>query len=85
MAAGAKELYIGERKRLGDITFIYHLVMHSLLADMSHHKRKQAMEKTPADSGIPYAIHSAGCVHADADTRHLVNPVKIHCRTDFPQ
>lgn len=41
---------------MGNITFIYHSVMHSLLSDMPHHKRKQAVEKTLVDSGIPYVI-----------------------------
>lgn len=43
-------------KETGNITFIYHSVMHSLLSDMPHHKRKQAVEKTLVDSGIPYVI-----------------------------
>ena len=30
-------------KEIGNITFIYHSVMHSLLSDMPHHKRKQAV------------------------------------------
>ncbi|MGN0609605.1 MAG: NmrA family NAD(P)-binding protein [Oscillospiraceae bacterium] len=43
-------------KSIGNITFIYHSVMHSLLSDMPHHKRKQEVEKTLVDSGIPYVI-----------------------------
>lgn len=43
-------------KEIGGITFIYHSVLHSLLSDMPHHKRKQAVEKTLVDSGIPYVI-----------------------------
>ena len=43
-------------KERGNITFIYHSVMHSLLSDMPHHKKKQAVEKTLVDSGIPYII-----------------------------
>lgn len=43
-------------KEAGKITFIYHSVMHSLLSDMPHHKRKLAVEKTLVDSGIPYVI-----------------------------
>ncbi|MGN0688027.1 MAG: SDR family oxidoreductase, partial [Oscillospiraceae bacterium] len=43
-------------KERGNITFFYHSVMHSLLSDMPHHKRKQAVEKTLVDSGIPYII-----------------------------
>lgn len=94
LAAGAKEIYIGDlnsrddaveaingidtvyficntanphedeigahlieiTKEKGNITFIYHSVIHSLLSDMPHHKRKQAVEKTLVDSGIPYII-----------------------------
>lgn len=43
-------------KSIGNITFIYHSVMHSLLSDMPHHKRKQKVEKNLIDSGIPYVI-----------------------------
>ncbi|MGN1052513.1 MAG: NmrA family NAD(P)-binding protein, partial [Candidatus Scatosoma sp.] len=43
-------------KNLGNVTFIYHSVMHSLLSEMPHHKRKQKVEKTLVDSGIPYVI-----------------------------
>ncbi|MGN1105591.1 MAG: SDR family oxidoreductase [Huintestinicola sp.] len=43
-------------KSIGNITFIYHSVMHSLLSDMPHHQRKQKVEKTLVDSGIPYVI-----------------------------
>lgn len=43
-------------KSIGNITFIYHSVLHSLLSDMPHHKRKQKVEKTLVDSGIPYVI-----------------------------
>lgn len=59
--ANPKEDEIGEKlieiaKEKGNITFIYHSVMHSLLSDMPHHKRKQAVEKTLVDSGVPYII-----------------------------
>lgn len=59
--ANPKEDEIGAQlietaKEIGGITFIYHSVMHSLLSDMPHHKRKQAVEKTLVDSGIPYVI-----------------------------
>ena len=40
-------------KELGNITFIYHSVLHSLLSDMPHHNRKRKVEKTLIDSGIP--------------------------------
>lgn len=43
-------------KERSNITFIYHSVMHSLLSDMPHHKRKQAVEMTLVGSGIPYII-----------------------------
>lgn len=43
-------------KEIGGITFLYHSVLHSLLSDMPHHKRKQAVEKTLVDSGLPYVI-----------------------------
>lgn len=43
-------------KSIRNITFIYHSVMHSLLSDMPHHQRKQKVEKTLVDSGIPYVI-----------------------------
>lgn len=43
-------------KSIGNITFIYHSVMHSLLSDMPHHKRKHKVEKNLVDSGIPYVI-----------------------------
>lgn len=43
-------------KRIDNITFIYHSVMHSLLSDMPHHDRKRKVEKMLVDSGIPYVI-----------------------------
>lgn len=43
-------------KKSGGITFIYHSVMHALLSDMPHHKRKLAVEKALVDAGIPYVI-----------------------------
>ncbi|MGN0294230.1 MAG: SDR family oxidoreductase [Lachnospiraceae bacterium] len=43
-------------KGIDNITFIYHSVMHSLLSDMPHHKRKLQVEKMLVDSGIPYVI-----------------------------
>lgn len=59
--ANPQEDEIGEQlietaKETGKITFIYHSVMHSLLSDMPHHKRKQKVEKTLVDSGILYVI-----------------------------
>ncbi|HJD45499.1 MAG TPA: NmrA family NAD(P)-binding protein [Candidatus Mediterraneibacter norfolkensis] len=60
-AANPQEDTIGSNlietaKKLGDITFIYHSVLHSLLSDMPHHDRKRKVEKTLVDSGIPYVI-----------------------------
>lgn len=43
-------------KKMGNMTFIYHSVLHSLLSDMPHHQRKQKVEKMLVDSGIPYVI-----------------------------
>lgn len=43
-------------KEMGNITFIYHSVMHSLLSEMPHHDRKRKVEKMLVDSGIPYVI-----------------------------
>ena len=60
-AANPNEDEIGMRliniaKREGNITFIYHSVMHALLCDIPHHKRKQSVEKNLVDSGLPYVI-----------------------------
>lgn len=49
-------LLIDVAKRLGNITFVYHSVLHSLLSDMPHHKRKRNVEQALVDSGIPYMI-----------------------------
>lgn len=59
--ANPKEDEIGRNlieiaKKLGNVTFVYHSVMHSLLSDMPHHKRKLMVEKILVDSGIPYVI-----------------------------
>lgn len=43
-------------KGMDNITFIYHLVMHSLLSEMPHNDRKRKVEKMLVDSGIPYII-----------------------------
>ena len=53
-AIGAQLIEIA--KDMGNVTFIYHSVLHSLLSDMPHHKRKQAVEKALVDSGLPYVI-----------------------------
>lgn len=59
--ANPKEDEIGAQlialaKEKGHVTFIYHSVLHSLLSEMPHHKKKQAVEKMLVDSGIPYII-----------------------------
>jgi len=36
--------------------FVYHSVLHSVLADMPHHQKKLMVEKLVVDSGIPYTI-----------------------------
>lgn len=43
-------------KRADHMVFIYHSVLHSLLSDMPHHQKKQNVEKTLVDSGLPYVI-----------------------------
>lgn len=43
-------------KKMGNMTFIYHSVLHSLLSDMTHHQKKQNVEKMLVDSGVPYVI-----------------------------
>lgn len=43
-------------KKKGNVNFIYHSVLHSLLSKMSHHKKKQAVERALVNSGIPYVI-----------------------------
>ena len=43
-------------KDMGNVTFIYHSVLHSLLSDMPHHKKKLAVEKALVDSCLPYVI-----------------------------
>lgn len=59
--ANPKENEIGAQlialaKEKGHVTFIYHSVLHSLLSEMPHHQKKQAVEKMLVDSGIPYLI-----------------------------
>lgn len=43
-------------KEQGNITFVYHSVLHSLLSELPHHDRKQKVEKILTNSGILYAI-----------------------------
>lgn len=49
-------LLIKQAKRVGIKSFVYHSVLHSLLSDMPHHQKKQAVEKALVDSGLPYVI-----------------------------
>ena len=49
-------LVIDEAQRQHVTHFVYHSVLHSLLSDMPHHKRKQAVEKYLVDSGMAYTI-----------------------------
>ena len=43
-------------KARGDIYFVYHSVLHSVLQDMPHHKKKLHVEQMLVDSGLKYAI-----------------------------
>lgn len=49
-------LLIKQAKKEGVKSFVYHSVLHSLLSDMPHHQKKQAVEKALVDSGLPYVI-----------------------------
>lgn len=53
-AIGAQLIEVA--KEMGDITFVYHSVLHSLLSEMPHHMRKREVERMLVDSGIPYVI-----------------------------
>lgn len=60
-AANPKEDEIGAimikiAKEIGGIYFIYHSVMHSVLQDMPHHKRKLRVEQMVVNSGLDYTI-----------------------------
>ena len=49
-------LLVDEAGRRQVSHFVYHSVLHSLLADMPHHRRKQAVEKYLVNSGMTYTI-----------------------------
>ena len=49
-------LLIKQARKEGVKAFVYHSVLHSLLSDMPHHQKKQAVEKDLVDSGLPYVI-----------------------------
>ncbi len=52
-------------KELGNITFIYHSVLHSLLSDMPHHNRKRKVEKSTDRFGNPICDPAARGIYAD--------------------
>lgn len=43
-------------KKTGNIYFVYHSVLHSVLQDMPHHKRKLHTEQLVVDSGLDFAV-----------------------------
>jgi len=43
-------------KRMGNIYFVYHSVLHSVLQDMPHHKSKLHTEQLVVDSGLDFAV-----------------------------
>ena len=43
-------------KEMENIYFVYHSVLHSVLQDMPHHKRKLHVEQLVVDSGLEYTI-----------------------------
>jgi uncharacterized protein YbjT (DUF2867 family) len=60
-AANPKEDEIGGQmiqiaKKMGNIYFVYHSVLHSVLQDMPHHKRKLHTEQLVVDSGLDFAV-----------------------------
>lgn len=60
-AANPDEDKIGKQmvqiaKRKGNIYFVYHSVLHSVLQDMPHHKKKLLTEQLVVDSGLDFAI-----------------------------
>lgn len=40
----------------GEVYFVYHSVLHSLLEEMAHHKKKQIVEQMLVESGLTWAI-----------------------------
>lgn len=60
-AANPKEDEIGEKmiqiaKEQGNVYFVYHSVLHSVLQDMPHHRKKLHVEQMLVDSGLDYTI-----------------------------
>lgn len=60
-AANPKEDEIGGQmlqiaKEMGNIYFVYHSVLHSVLQDMPHHKRKLHTEQLVVNSGLDFAV-----------------------------
>ena len=51
---GRKMIEIARTKK--DLYFVYHSVLHSLLEEMPHHRKKQTVEKMLVESGLEYAI-----------------------------
>lgn len=49
-------LMIQVAKKMGNIYFVYHSVLHSVLQDMPHHKRKLHTEQLVVDSGLDFAV-----------------------------
>ena len=50
------ELMIQVAKKMGNTYFVYHSVLHSVLQDMPHHKRKLHTEQLVVDSGLDFAV-----------------------------
>lgn len=60
-AANPREDEIGEKmiraaKNQEGIYFVYHSVLHSVLQDMPHHKKKLRVEQMLVDSGLDYTV-----------------------------
>ena len=43
-------------KERGNITFVYHSVLHSLLSELPHHEKKRMVEQALVNSELPYVI-----------------------------
>lgn len=53
---GIGQKMIQAAKAQGNVYFVYHSVLHSVLQDMPHHKKKLHVEQILADSGLTYTI-----------------------------
>lgn len=51
---GRKMVHVAREQ--GDVYFVYHSVLHSLLEEMPHHRKKQNVEQMVVESGLTYAI-----------------------------